>query len=312
MPSFDVRVIIASNAQSQHQSDLSLAESELPCCPSQPRPLFKLLLLTLFRMWPDHATAPLSSLLFSIDTRTKAFRCPFNSFLRKRCRCNRTASTATVPTCRSAIPPAAAYTQDPDTDAIFRLTRPGDVGRVWFSAPSPAVGIPSGVFVPVNAQAVMFHHNALWALVVPTSPHDRVADIWRSYWLQPLLWLLHGHVAGCVFSVNCTTSSRSTNRAVRLCVCASLRFAVVTSGVVHLRNAHDYHADFIGESALYTHAGVFVRRGQEFYRRVVDNESASDAAHAVCTSFQQEWATLSEYDPQRIVMSVPVSRAHNS
>lgn len=117
---------------------------------------------------------------------------------------------------------------DPDTDAIFRLTRPTDVGNVWFDTDKPGVVLPPGVMAPVNSQATLFHHQALWGAVIPVGVPFRVCDIWRGYWLQRLLWHLGGVVA------------------------------VVPAHVLHDRNAHDYMADFEDELQLYLRSGDVV------------------------------------------------------
>lgn len=70
--------------------------------------------------------------------------------------------------------------KDPDTDAIFRLTRTEEVGRVWFDSSAPPALLPHGVMAPVNSQATVFHDDALWALLIPVSTTFRVCDIWRG------------------------------------------------------------------------------------------------------------------------------------
>ena len=106
----------------------------------------------------------------------------------------------------------------------------------------------------------------------------RVGDIWRAYWLQPLLWLLNG------------------------------RIAFLTSDVLHVRNAHDYHADFIAELPLYRRAGEYVTLVQRFYNGVeaavltsesvaAKEQQASSAAAdgtlhnatRVCAAFKRQW-----------------------
>jgi hypothetical protein len=66
---------------------------------------------------------------------------------------------------------------DPDVDAIFRLTH-GDL--VFFNNRDP-VGLPEGVFCPFNSQNTLFHHSAFLGLLLPMTTTFRVCDIWRSY-----------------------------------------------------------------------------------------------------------------------------------
>ncbi len=75
----------------------------------------------------------------------------------------------------------------PDVDAIYRLTMP-----IPFSFTKSTVTkllmTPTGVLSPYNAQATLHLEAALFALLLPVTVHRRVADIWRSYFTQRLLW----------------------------------------------------------------------------------------------------------------------------
>lgn len=75
---------------------------------------------------------------------------------------------------------------EPDVDGIFRLTRktPFD----FSTKAKKTLVIPKGTFVPFNAQATLVLKPALWSLLLPVSVHGRVSDIWRSYFVQRLLW----------------------------------------------------------------------------------------------------------------------------
>lgn len=73
---------------------------------------------------------------------------------------------------------------NPDVDAIYRLT--GEL-PVAFEERLPAVLQP-GTMSPFNAQATFWHRAAFPAMLLPTTVHGRVADIWRSLIAQPLLW----------------------------------------------------------------------------------------------------------------------------
>ena len=62
-------------------------------------------------------------------------------------------------------------------DAIYRLTQP----QTHFSFTGDhTLVIPSGMFAPTNAQASLFGNNGLWGLLLPSTVHGRVSDIWRG------------------------------------------------------------------------------------------------------------------------------------
>jgi hypothetical protein len=48
----------------------------------------------------------------------------------------------------------------------------------------PAVVLPEGVMCPFNSQNTLFHHDALWGMLIPITTSFRVCDIWRGYWVQ--------------------------------------------------------------------------------------------------------------------------------
>eukprot|EP01062_Namystynia_karyoxenos_P024638 TRINITY_DN1961_c0_g1_i2.p1 TRINITY_DN1961_c0_g1~~TRINITY_DN1961_c0_g1_i2.p1 ORF type:complete len:472 (+),score=131.41 TRINITY_DN1961_c0_g1_i2:83-1498(+) len=116
---------------------------------------------------------------------------------------------------------------DPDVDAIYRLTRPLPH---YFARTPGAVALPPGVMAPYNAQACLFRRDALWSLLLPVTVHGRVSDIWRSYFTQRILWW------------------------------AGKRIAFAAPFVTQFRNAHNYLADFQSENALYLQSGELVRR----------------------------------------------------
>jgi hypothetical protein len=78
--------------------------------------------------------------------------------------------------------------KDPDVDAIFRLTRPE---IIHFNSPAP-IALTRGTLTPFNSQNTLFYHSAFWGLLIPKTPTFRVADIWRGYWVQRLLWDIDG------------------------------------------------------------------------------------------------------------------------
>lgn len=85
-----------------------------------------------------------------------------------------------------------AVDQDPDVDALFRLTRKFSKGalNISFDETAPPIVIPYKVLTPFNAQTTTFLTEAFWSMFLPPSVTFRVMDIWRSYWVQPLLWLI--------------------------------------------------------------------------------------------------------------------------
>ncbi len=86
---------------------------------------------------------------------------------------------------------------DPDVDAIFRLTRKNHQQKmnITFNDYAPPVAIPHGTLVPWNTQNTLFHYNAFWGLLVPVTTTFRVCDIWRSYWVQRILWYIGAHLS---------------------------------------------------------------------------------------------------------------------
>lgn len=111
--------------------------------------------------------------------------------------------------------------KDPDVDAIFRLTRNQ---LVDFDSSKPPVACGMGTMAPFNSQNTIFYHSAFWLLLMPTTVSMRVADIWRGYWAQRLLWDIGG----------------------------TLCFLPPTA--YQERNEHDYLRDFAEEIDLYLDA----------------------------------------------------------
>lgn len=68
---------------------------------------------------------------------------------------------------------------DPDVDAIYRLTLPLGVA---FDRNAFSVLLPRNTVTPFNSQNTLFLHDALWALPLPVTTTMRVCDIWRGYW----------------------------------------------------------------------------------------------------------------------------------
>ena len=94
-------------------------------------------------------------------------------------------SEVTVPDLKVAVYQSLAD-NEPDVDGIFRLTRTTPFS--FESTSTKTIVIPPGTFTPFNAQATLVLKPALWSLLLPVSVHGRVSDIWRSYFIQRLLW----------------------------------------------------------------------------------------------------------------------------
>jgi hypothetical protein len=120
---------------------------------------------------------------------------------------------------------------DPDVDAIYRLTRPLPL---YFRAHDAPLMLPLRVAAPLNAQACLFLRPAFWSMLLPTTVHGRVSDIWRGYIAQRLLWDT-GHSA------------------------------VFTPPLVDQhRNSHNNLADFNAEGPLYEQAGKLLEVLQQW------------------------------------------------
>jgi len=126
---------------------------------------------------------------------------------------------------------------DPDVDALFRLTH---VQEIFFDSNQKPVSLPAKTMCPFNSQNTIFHYNAFWGLLLPITTKFRVCDIWRSYWVQRILWDIN----------------------------ASLCFLPPTA--IQYRNEHDLLKDFADEIDLYLKAGEFVRTAIEWDSTQVD------------------------------------------
>lgn len=120
----------------------------------------------------------------------------------------------------------SAANNDPDVDAIYRLTRKP---QFFFNSESSRIDIPENVFVPYNAQATIHLHDGMWALLLPISVEGRVSDIWRSYFAQKIMWL----------------------------TCSGVSYT--SPFVKQIRNGHNYLADLQAEEHLYTRTGALLR-----------------------------------------------------
>ncbi len=115
--------------------------------------------------------------------------------------------------------------QDPDVDAIYRLSLPLPVN---YRRDDVTVAVPNESYTPLNAQAALFFEPALWMLFLPTSIHGRVSDIWRGYIAQRLAKQIGKKV-------------------------------FITSPLVEQnRNPHSYLADLQSEQDLYLKSEAFI------------------------------------------------------
>lgn len=82
---------------------------------------------------------------------------------------------------------------DPDVDAIGRMTYPTHSFRFHWSAPS--IGLAQETWAPTNTQHTLLDLNYLPLFYIPiTTPH-RASDIARGYCLLPSLWSMGASVA---------------------------------------------------------------------------------------------------------------------
>lgn len=115
----------------------------------------------------------------------------------------------------------AVCNDDPDLDAVYRLTRPLPITFENNPTTRTALMAPENAYVSYNAQATVHMYDAFWALFLPFTVPGRVTDIWRAYFSQRLF--------------------------------RDLGLAVVYTPplVRHARSAHNYVADMQAESNLY-------------------------------------------------------------
>lgn len=78
--------------------------------------------------------------------------------------------------------------RNPDVDTICRLTSTLPVYFTTGVDERRMLVLREGTMAPFNAQATVFLKDAFWGLLLPISVHPRVADIWRAYVAQRLMW----------------------------------------------------------------------------------------------------------------------------
>lgn len=75
--------------------------------------------------------------------------------------------------------------ENPDVDAVYRLTRPLPVS---FETAREPVFLSEGVWCPFNSQNTTFFREAFPLLYLPSHCSFRMTDIWRSFVAQRCLW----------------------------------------------------------------------------------------------------------------------------
>jgi hypothetical protein len=83
---------------------------------------------------------------------------------------------------------------DPDVDATARLTRGVHVRRASFDHDRQPIALEPFTFSPYNSENTIHHLRVFWGLYLPITLHPQVADIWRGFWVQRLLWDIGGHL----------------------------------------------------------------------------------------------------------------------
>jgi len=114
---------------------------------------------------------------------------------------------------------------DPDVDAIYRMTQEGSV----HFARGRSFRLTEGTYCPFNSQATLWHKDAFPLLFLPIGKTDRVTDILRGYIALACLW-----------KHECTLG--------------------YSSPVVYQeRNFHNLLKDFEQESELYLHCSTWTQ-----------------------------------------------------
>ena len=73
----------------------------------------------------------------------------------------------------------------------------------------PPVAVEPYSFAPFSNQNLLFSYDAFWGLVLSESTKS---DIWRSWWVQRLLWDINGHLifTSSGHQINMTSTSKNT------------------------------------------------------------------------------------------------------
>ena len=192
--------------------------------------------------------------------------------------------------------------QDPDVDAIYRLTNAGGMpfyflaDRPEMTDPAvaraaPSVALPADTFAPFNAQATILTPAAFFAALLPATVHGRVSDIWRSYILETLLTYFtvdaspvpkQRRVSYSMHVPNSSSPSSFPSSFTEACV------VFTAPHIYHDRNAHNYQLDFNSELPLYMQAESLVAflsvrqrlRPLDLMRRLPQHQSTDSSVRA--------------------------------
>jgi STELLO glycosyltransferases len=110
------------------------------------------------RIWPRGLPLDEIESTGNLSTHARLFTCPIQQFLADN---------------------------DPDVDAIFRLTT---TGEFFFRKDTPPVVLERECWSPFNSQNTVFFAEAFPLLYLPCHVSFRMTDIWRSFVAQAALW----------------------------------------------------------------------------------------------------------------------------
>lgn len=149
---------------------------------------------------------------------------------------------------------------DPDVDAIFRLTKNFNL----FFKQNQAVILNNSQFSPLNAQSCIFYKPSFFTLYLPFSVHGRVSDIWRGYVAEGLLRKVKGEI-------------------------------IISSPlVIQHRNSHNYLADFMSEKRLYDQSGALVNFLNENFSVKSESSVYSDMTKLYVSLYERGFIELSD------------------
>ncbi|UJR32727.1 hypothetical protein I4U23_020186 [Adineta vaga] len=118
---------------------------------------------------------------------------------------------------------------NPDVDALYRLAYPLAIDQIRFDRNQPSIVLQPYTFSPYNIQNTITYYEAFWGLILPVTTTFRVSDIWRSFWVQRLLWDIGG------------------------------RLLFGTATLDKINSSNSYIKDMDEENQLYHQSGSFVR-----------------------------------------------------
>jgi hypothetical protein len=98
-----------------------------------------------------------------------------------------------------------------DVDSVARLTRPLSVSDPKFEHERRSIAVEAFTFSPYNSLNTIHYEAAFWGLYLPVTVNIQVADIWRSFWVQRLLWDIDGQVVFSTSNVKRYKRLKSTN-----------------------------------------------------------------------------------------------------